>query len=63
MEKPNICITMTTPIRLSGMVMMGISTARKEPRNRVITTSTMAAASTMVLMTSLIDSLIATVES
>ena len=63
MEKPNICITITTPIRLRGMVIIGMMTARNEPRNRVITTSTMAAASAMVLITSWIDSLMATVES
>ncbi|MNF80348.1 hypothetical protein D3C84_625910 [compost metagenome] len=63
MEKPNMSIIITTPMRLSGIVMMGMMTARKEPRNRVITTSTMAAASSMVLMTSWMDSLMAMVES
>ena len=63
MEKPNMSIIITTPMRLRGMVMMGMMTARNEPRNRVITTSTMAAASSMVLMTSWMDSLMAMVES
>ncbi len=63
MEKPNRSIIITTPIRLSGIVMIGMMTARKEPRNKVITTSTMAAASSMVLITSWMDSLMAMVES
>ena len=36
----------------SGIVTMGISTERKEPRNSRITTTTMSAASPMVLNTS-----------
>ncbi|CSA65933.1 Uncharacterised protein [Vibrio cholerae] len=62
-EKPIICITIATPISESGIVTIGMSTARSEPKNRVMTTRTISAASTMVLITSWIDSLIATVES
>ena len=56
MEKPQTLISMITPIMESGMVIIGITTARKEPINRVITTSTIIAASTMVWITSCIDS-------
>ncbi len=62
-EKPNNCIIMATPIKDKGMVTIGIITARKDPTNKVITINTIKAASTMVFITSLIDSLIAIVES
>ncbi len=62
-EKPNSCIIKATPIKDKGMVTIGIITARKEPTNKVMTINTIKAASIMVLMTSLIDSLMAMVES
>ena len=51
-EKPIACITIATPINESGIVTIGIITARNEPRNKVITTSTITAASRMVFTTS-----------
>ncbi|MNC57893.1 hypothetical protein D3C75_1075830 [compost metagenome] len=45
----------STPIIDSGMVITGISTERKAPRNRNTTTMTINTASTRVLTTSSID--------
>ena len=61
MVKPISNIRNNAPISDSGMVTAGISTLRSEPRNRKITTITMISASTIVLMTSLIASWIASV--
>ena len=47
----------------SGMVTTGIITERTEPRNRKITTMTMATASISVLRTSSIEALMKSVES
>ena len=44
-----------TPISDSGMVTIGISVARRLPRNRKITTTTMIAASPSVFSTSAMD--------
>ena len=52
-----------TPISDSGMVTIGISTERNEPRNSRMTTTTIATASAMVLNTSSIEALICSVES
>ena len=52
-----------TPISDSGMVTIGMSTERNEPRNSRITTTTMATASAMVLNTSSIEALICSVAS
>ena len=62
-EKPSASSTAHTPISDSGIVTIGISTERNEPRNRRITTTTMATASAMVLNTSSIEALIVSVES
>ena len=63
MVKPNICITTATPISDSGMVMIGMITARQEPKNKIITINTIKPASAIVFITSLIDSSMAIVES
>ena len=52
---------MITPINEIGMVISGIKIARNEPINMVITTNTIIVASTIVLITSLIELLIAIV--
>ena len=56
MENPHTLISMITPIIDSGIVTIGMTTDLNEPMNRVITTRTMMAASTMVSITSEIDS-------
>ena len=52
-----------TPMSDSGIVAIGISTERNEPRNTRMTTTTMTTASAMVLKTSSIEALICSVES
>ena len=52
---------MITPINEIGIVITGINIARNEPINMVITTNTIIVASTIVLITSLIELLIAIV--
>ena len=54
---------MITPINEIGIVITGIKIARNEPINMVITTNTIIVASTIVLITSLIELLIAIVRS
>ena len=54
---PKTCIKKTAPMSEMGIAISGISTERNEPRNRKITTETMASVTTSVLMTSWIASL------
>ncbi len=61
--KPRDSMMMPAPIRDSGMVTTGIATERTLPRNRKITTTTIASASTSVRITSLIEELMNFVES
>ena len=51
-EKPIASMKLAAPMMDSGMVTIGISTDRKEPRNRKMTTMTMATASSSVFTTS-----------
>ena len=51
-----------TPISDSGMVTIGTTTERNEPRKRRMMRTTIAAASPIVLNTSTIEALIAWVE-
>ena len=51
-EKPIASMKVAAPMMDSGMVTIGISTDRKEPRNRKMTTMTMATASISVFTTS-----------
>src|SRR3546814_1861297 len=51
-EKPNASISAAEPTSDSGIVTTGISTARRDPRNRKITTTTMRIASISVCVTS-----------
>ena len=54
-EKLNNNIKKHTPINDKGMVKTGIKTERSAPRNIKITNITIKVASTIVLITSLID--------
>ncbi len=56
-ENPAASIKAAVPINDSGIVMTGITTARRLPRNRKMTTMTIATASMSVRMTSSIDAL------
>ena len=49
MEKPASCISAKLPIRLTGMVMMGMMEARTVRRNTKITSATSSTASKMVV--------------
>jgi hypothetical protein len=62
-ENPKASISAAVPTSESGMVSTGISTARKVPRNRKITITTIRMASTSVLVTSSIDALTKCAES
>jgi len=55
MEKPNKDMRANAPIRLTGMVMSGMSEARTERRNTKMTSVTSTTASAMVVYTALID--------
>ena len=55
MEKPSTPSTAKVPSNTTGTAMVGISVARKLPRNRYITRKTSTTASISVLMTPLID--------
>ncbi|CAK0369081.1 Uncharacterised protein [Burkholderia pseudomallei] len=56
-EKPAASISAAEPTSDSGIVSTGMITARNEPRNRKITTTTIAIASVSVERTSAIDAL------
>jgi hypothetical protein len=56
-------MTMPAPTNDSGIVTTGISTARKLPRNRKITTTTISTASPKVILTSSIEAWMKRVES
>ncbi len=62
-EKPSHSISESTPIRDRGIVTTGTITERSEPRNRKMIRITIRLASTRVLTTSSIDSLIVFVPS
>ena len=55
MENPSASMMMQVPTSDSGMVTMGISTERMEPRNRKMTPTTMSTASIRVVITSWIE--------
>ena len=61
--KPSASISMQPPMIDSGMVTTGIRTERSEPRNRKMTTITIATASISVRVTSLIEDWMNRVES
>ena len=61
--KPAASIRKTAPTSEIGIATIGISTDRNEPRNRKMTTMTISAASTMVVITSSIDACTETVAS
>ena len=52
---PNTCIRNTAPISEIGIATIGISTERRLPRNRKITSTTMRSVSAIVMMTSTIE--------
>ena len=54
---PKTCMRKTAPISETGMATMGASTDRQEPRNKKITSITIASVSIKVLKTSCIASL------
>ena len=62
-EKSKLCSIIKTPIKEIGMVRTGIKIARSDPINIKITTNTITVASTIVLITSWIELLIAIVRS
>ncbi len=63
MVKPASSIRNTAPISEIGIAITGISTERKEPRKRKMTTTTISSVSTKVWRTSLIASWMYAVES
>ena len=54
-EKPRASMKVAAPMIDSGIVTTGISTERRDPRNRKMTTMTMATASSSVFTTSSMD--------
>ena len=63
MVNPATIIRKTAPMSEIGMATTGMMTARKDPRNRKITTMTISSVSLSVLMTSLMASWMYSVES
>ncbi len=55
MEKPNKAISANEPIRLTGMVIKGMTEARSVRRNTKMTSATSTAASAMVVYTALME--------
>ena len=63
MEYPNISMTRKVPIKDRGMAITGITTARTLPRNKNMTAVTIRSASNNVLATSVMESVMYSVES
>ena len=61
--KPSASINVPAPMIESGMVTIGITTERIEPRNRKMTMMTISTASASVITTSSIDAWMKRVES